>query len=86
MAENSLDVKLATYAERLDRYMETQESLNKRLVGSIEKLNTNVEALQSWRNRASGAKTSLIAVGILITQTVVIMGSLAALTGWTNNR
>ena len=70
MAENSLDVKLATYAERLDRYMETQESLNKRLVGSIE----------------SGAKTSLIAVGILITQTVVIMGSLAALTGWTNNR
>ena len=86
MAENSLDVKLATYAERLDRYMETQESLNKRLVGSIEKLNTNVEALQSWRNRASGAKTSLIAVGILITQTMVIMGSLAALTGWTNNR
>ena len=86
MAENSLDVKLATYAERLDRYMETQESLNKRLVGSVEKLNTNVEALQSWRNRASGAKTSLIAVGILITQTVVIMGSLAALTGWTNNR
>ena len=86
MAENSLDVKLATYAERLDRYMETQESLNKRLVGSIEKLNTNVEALQGWRNRASGAKTSLIAVGILITQTVVIMGSLAALTGWTNNR
>jgi hypothetical protein len=86
MAENSLDVKLATYAERLDRYMETQESLNKRLVGSIEKLNTNVETLQGWRNRASGAKTSLIAVGILITQTVVIMGSLAALTGWTNNR
>lgn len=86
MAENSLDVKLATYAERLDRYMETQESLNKRLVGSVEKLNTNVEALQSWRNRASGAKTSLIAVGILITQTMVIMGSLAALTGWTNNR
>ena len=86
MAENSLDVKLATYAERLDRYMETQESLNKRLVGSIEKLNTNVETLQGWRNRVGGAKTGLVAVGILITQTVIIMGSLAALTGWTNNR
>ena len=86
MPKESTDIKLAIYTERLDRYMETQESLNKRLVGSIEKLNTNVETLQGWRNRVGGAKTGLVAVGILITQTVIIMGSLAALTGWTNNR
>jgi len=79
-------VKLAVYTERLDRYIEAQESLNERLVGSLEKLNTNVETLQGWRSRVYGAKTGLIAFGILFTQTVVILGSLAALTGWTNNR
>ena len=86
MANQSTDVKLAIYTERLDRYIETQESLNERLVGSIEKLNTNVETLQGWRSRVYGAKTGLVAVGLLITHTVVILGSTVALTGWTNNR
>jgi len=86
MANQSTDVKLAIYTERLDRYIETQESLNERLVGSIEKLNTNVETLQGWRSRVYGAKTGLVAVGLLITHTVVILGSMVALTGWTNNR
>ena len=86
MANQSTDEKLAIYTERLDRYIETQESLNERLVGSIEKLNTNVETLQGWRSRVYGAKTGLVAVGLLITHTVVILGSMVALTGWTNNR
>ena len=86
MANQSTDVKLAIYTERLDRYIETQESLNERLVGSIEKLNTNVETLQGWRSRVYGAKTGLVAVGLLITHTVVILGSMVALPGWTNNR
>ena len=86
MASQSTDVKLAIYTERLDRYIETQESLNERLVGSIEKLNNNVETLQGWRSRVYGAKTGLVAVGLLITHTVVILGSMVALTGWTNNR
>ena len=86
MANQSTDVKLAIYTERLDRYIETQESLNERLVGSIEKLNTNVETLQGWRSRVYGAKTGLVAVGLLITHTVVILGSMVALTGWTKNR
>ena len=86
MANQSTDVKLAIYTERLDRYIETQESLNERLVGSIEKLNTNVETLHGWRSRVYGAKTGLVAVGLLITHTVVILGSMVALTGWTNNR
>ena len=86
LSQADTDVKLAIYTERLDRYIETQESLNERLVGSIEKLNTNVETLQGWRSCVYGAKTGLIAVGILITHTVVVLGSLVALTGWTNNR
>jgi len=86
MANQSTDVKLAIYTERLDRYIETQESLNKRLVDSIEQLNTNVSTLQGWRSRMYGAKTGLIAVGLLVTHTVVVLGSLVALVAWTNNR
>jgi hypothetical protein len=86
MVRESTDVKLAIYTERLDRYIETQESLNNRLVASIEKLNTNVENLHDWRSRVSGARTGLVAVGLLVVHTVVILGSLVALVGWTNNR
>ena len=86
MAKESTAVKLAIYTERLDRYIETQESLNKRLVTSMEKLNTGVEGLHDWRSRIVGAKTGLVAVGLLITHTVVVLGSMVALVSWTNNR
>jgi hypothetical protein len=86
MVKSSLDVKLATYTERLDRYIETQESLNDRLVSSIENLNTDVKTLQSWRNRVYGAKTGLVAIGLLVTHTVLVLGTMTALVGWTNNR
>jgi hypothetical protein len=86
MAKSSLDVKLATYTERLDRYIETQDSLNDRLVSSIENLNTDVKTLQSWRNRVYGAKTGLVAIGLLVTHTVLVLGTMTALVGWTNNR
>lgn len=86
MVKSSLDVKLATYTERLDRYIETQESLNDRLVSSIENLNTDVKTLQSWRNRVYGAKTGLVAIGLLVTHTILVLGTMTALVGWTNNR
>ena len=86
MAKEATAVKLAIYTERLDRYIETQESLNKRLVTSMEKLNTDVEGLHDWRSRIVGAKTGLVAVGLLITHTVVVLGSMVALVSWTNNR
>jgi hypothetical protein len=86
MPTESIDTKLATYMERLDRYIETQAALNVNLAGSLNKLHTNVDHLQDWRNRVSGARTGLVAVGILITHTVVILGSLVALVGWTNTR
>ena len=86
LAQSDTNVKVAIYTERLDRYMETQETLNGRLVGAIEKLNTDVEGLHDWRSRIMGAKTSLVAVGLLITHTVVVLGSMVALVSWTNNR
>ena len=86
MSSEPVDVKLATYMERLDRYIEAQAALNVNLAGNMEKLHTNVEHLQDWRSRVSGARTGLIAVGLLITHTVVILGSLMALVGWTNTR
>ena len=86
MPTESIDIKLATYMERLDRYIETQAALNVNLAGSLEKLHANVEHLQDWRSRVSGARTGLIAVGLLITHTVVVLGSLVALVGWTNTR
>ena len=86
MANQSTAVKLAIYTERLDRYIETQESLNERLVTSMEKLNIDIEGLHDWRSRIVGAKTGLIAVGLLITHTVVVLGSMVALVSWTNNR
>ncbi len=86
MARESTDVKLAIYTERLDRYIENQEALNNRLVTSVEKLNTDVEGLHDWRSRIVGAKTGLVAVGLLITHTVVVLGSMVALVSWTNNR
>jgi len=86
MARETINVKLATYMERLDRYIETQAALNANLADSLEKVHTNVEHLQDWRSRVSGARTGLIAVGLLITHTVVVLGSLVALVGWTNTR
>jgi len=86
MVKSSLDVKLATYTERLDMYMEAQEVLNNRLVSSIENLNVDVKTLQSWRNRVYGVKTGLVAIGLLVTHTVLVLGTMTALVGWTNNR
>ena len=52
----------------------------------MEKLSVDIEGLHDWRSRIVGAKTGLIAVGLLITHTVVVLGSMVALVSWTNNR
>ena len=40
MSSEPVDVKLATYMERLDRYIETQSALNVKLADGLEKINT----------------------------------------------
>ena len=73
------EVKLAVYAERLDRYIETQAALIKTLVSSYQNIKTDVEDIQEWRSKMYGVKTGLIAVGFLMLHLVVIIGALAGI-------
>ena len=80
---DSTDVKLAVYAERLDRYIETQAALNASLVSSYNSIQGDVEDIQEWRSKMYGMKTGLIAVGFLIVHLVVIVGALTGI-NWNN--
>ena len=80
---DSTDVKLAVYAERLDRYIETQAALNASLVSSYNSIQTDVEDIQEWRSKMYGMKTGLLAVGFLIVHLVVIVGALTGI-NWNN--
>ena len=77
------EVKLAVYAERLDRYIETQAAFNKTLVSSYQNIKTDVEDIQEWRSKMYGVKTGLIAVGFLTLHLVIIIGALAGI-NWNN--
>ena len=79
----STDIKLAVYAERLDRYIETQAALNASLVSSYNSIQSDVEDIQEWRSKMYGMKTGLIAVGFLIVHLVVIVGTLTGI-NWNN--
>lgn len=71
--EKEVVVNLATYMERLDAYIESQTTLNATLSGRVEKIQDNVNEMQIWRSRVLGAKTGLIAVGLLILHTSAVM-------------
>ena len=77
------DIKLAVYAERLDRYIETQAALNASLVSSYNSIQADVEDIQEWKSKMYGMKTGLIAVGFLIVHLVVIVGALTGI-NWNN--
>jgi hypothetical protein len=72
------DIKLAVYAERLDRYVESQEALNKSLVATVSTLHTDVIAMQEWRSKMYGVKTALVGVGFLVVHLAVIVGTLTS--------
>jgi hypothetical protein len=82
-SSESTDLKLAVYAERLDRYIETQAALNASLVTSYNSIKTDVIDMQEWRSKMYGVKTGLITVGFLIVHLVVIVGALAGI-NWNN--
>ena len=77
------DIKLAIYTERLDRYIETQEILNKSLVSSYQSIQTDVAEIQDWRSKIYGVKTGLVAVGFLTLHLVIIIGALTGI-NWNN--
>ena len=75
----STEVNLAVYMERLDAYIESQTTLNNTVVERLEQTNSEISELNDWRNRVYGAKTIMIALGILVLHTSAVMGSFAVL-------
>jgi len=73
--EKEVVVNLATYMERLDAYIESQTALNETLSARVEKIQDDVNEMQIWRSRVLGAKTGLVAVGLLILHTSAVMVS-----------
>jgi len=78
----STEVNLAIYMERLDTYIQSQTALNKTLCASLESLDGRLDDVQFWRSKIYGARTALIAVGLLVIHTTAVMSGFVALTKW----
>ncbi len=81
----STEINLAVYMERLDAYIESQTALNNTLCESLERVQNQISDIDYWRNRMYGAKTIMIALGVLILHTSAVMGSFVALTNFMKN-
>ena len=73
------EVNLAVYMERLDTYIENQNVLNQTLGSSIDSINNSLDEVRIWRSKIYGGKTVVIALGVLVLHTSVVMGSFVAL-------
>ena len=65
--------------ERLDSYIQSQTILNNSLCENLERVNEELSDLNMWRHKVYGAKTIVVALGILILHTSAVMGSFVAL-------
>ena len=73
------DVNLAVYMERLDAYIVSQTALNNTLCENLERVQIQLSDIENWRHRMYGAKTILIAIGVLVLHTSAVMGGFLAL-------
>ena len=73
------DLTLAVYMERLDTYIQSQTALNNSLCANLERVNDELKDIDLWRHKVYGAKTFMVALGLLILHTSAVMGSFAAL-------
>mgnify|MGYP001338469071 CR=1 FL=1 len=87
MAKTAVDgnVQLAVYMERLDSYIASQTALNNSLCENLERVNDQLSDLNMWRHKVYGAKTFMVALGILILHTSAVMGSFIALMKFMDN-
>ena len=76
---NETEINLAVYMERLDTYIENQNVLNQTLCSSIDSINNSLDEVRIWRSKIYGGKTVVIALGVLVLHTSVVMGSFVAL-------
>ena len=81
----STEINLAVYMERLDAYIESQTALNNTLCESLERVQNQISDIDYWRNRMYGAKTIVIALGLLVLHTSAGMGGFAALMSYIKN-
>ena len=81
---SSSDINLAVYMERLDAYIASQTALNNTLCEGLERVQNQITDMDYWRNRMYGAKTIVIALGVLILHTSAIMGGFIALINFMN--
>ncbi len=80
---SSTEINLAVYMERLDAYIESQNTLNTTLCSSLE-TNEEIEDFKMWRSRLYGGKSVVVAIGILILHTSAVMGGFVALINFMN--
>ena len=85
MPSETIDVKLAVYTERLDRYIESQTQLNETISLSLAKFNNELDEIKHWRTHIYGAKAASFAIGIIFVHTAVILGSLVGIMTWFSN-
>ena len=85
MAQKTTEINLAVYMERLDSYIQSQTILNNSLCENLERVNDQLSDLNMWRHKVYGAKTFMVALGILILHTSVVMGSFIALMKFMDN-
>jgi len=78
------EVQLAVYMERLDSYIQSQTNLNTTLCKRLEEIDGRLDDVQYWRSKIYGARTALVAVGILVVHTTAVMGGFLALIKWGN--
>jgi hypothetical protein len=78
------EINLAVYMERLDAYIASQTALNNTLCEGLEKVQNQVTEMAYWRHRMLGAKTVVIALGVLIVHTSAVMGGFLALINYMN--
>ena len=78
----SVEVNLAVYTERLDRYIEGQTQLNTTICNSLEKFNDELDEIKHWRTRMYGAKSAFLVMGIIFAHSAVVLGSLIGIMRW----
>ena len=78
------EVQLAVYMERLDSYIQSQTNLNTILCKRLEEIDERMDDVRIWRSKIYGARTALIAVGLLVVHTTAVMGGFLAVIKWGN--
>ena len=80
--DTSIEVNLAVYTERLDRYIEGQTQLNATICNSLEKLNDELDEIKHWRTRMYGAKSAFFVMGAIFIHSAIVQGSLIGIMKW----